>query len=70
MAQKFHCEVIGISSVQETNLVGHRLMMRERAEAVGGTLRVISNSGMSTRVEANLPIQTEGKKETKDSVQE
>jgi PAS domain S-box-containing protein len=63
---------IGISSVQGSSYPdGHGLMiMRERAEAVGGTLRVISSPGMGTRVEANLPIQTEGKKETKDSVQE
>ena len=36
---------------------GHGLMiMRERAEAVGGTLRISSPSGKGTQIEAVLPF--------------
>jgi signal transduction histidine kinase len=46
---------------------GHGLMiMRERAEAVGGTLKVSSTSGMGTRIEASLPIQDDGQNERED----
>ena len=49
---------IGITSLEEDNqLSGHGLMiMRERAEAVGGTLQVTSLPGKGTRIEAVLPI--------------
>jgi PAS domain S-box-containing protein len=56
---------IGFQSSQETNYPdGHGLMiMRERAEAVGGTLRVSSTAGMGTRIEASLPIPANGQSE-------
>lgn len=47
---------------------GHGLViMRERAEAVGGTLNVESNPGKGTRIEAELPIHNKNmmKKEDK-----
>jgi signal transduction histidine kinase len=41
---------------------GHGLMiMRERAEAVGGTLKILSPTGKGTRIEASLPLSTTGK---------
>lgn len=54
---------IGIQSWQETNrLNGHGLMvMRERAEAVGGTLKILSAVKKGTRIEAYLPFQNDGK---------
>jgi signal transduction histidine kinase len=54
---------VGISAVKEgSNGEGHGLMiMRERAEAVGGTLVVSSVSGNGTRIEASLPFQSEAK---------
>jgi PAS domain S-box-containing protein len=56
---------IGIAAVEEDNREGHGLMiMRERAEAVGGTLRVSSPGGKGTLVEAVLPFYTGGKTNT------
>ena len=54
---------VGIGSFDEKNQSdGHGLMiMRERAEAVGGTLRVESIAGSGTKVEASLPIHNNGK---------
>jgi PAS domain S-box-containing protein len=54
---------IGIQSWQGTDrLNGHGLMvMRERAEAVGGTLKISSISTKGTRIEAYLPFQNDGK---------
>lgn len=54
---------IGIPSLSDTSPSdGHGLMiMRERAEAVGGTLTISSASGKGTRIEANLPFQQNSK---------
>jgi PAS domain S-box-containing protein len=54
---------IGIQSIEETNILnGHGLMiMRERAEAVGGSLIIRSSTGQGTRIEARLPLQNIGK---------
>lgn len=54
---------IGISSLDNANHSdGHGLMiMRERAEAVGGTLTISSASGKGTRIEAILPLQQNSK---------
>lgn len=51
---------VGMSPGPEaTSTDGHGLMiMRERAEAVGGTLVVTSVPGQGTRIEANLPFQS------------
>ena len=53
---------IGIPAVHEANYPdGHGLMiMRERAEAVGGALSILSTLGKGTRVEASLPFQQNG----------
>jgi two-component system sensor histidine kinase UhpB len=50
----------GIQSWQEANRPGsHGLtIMRERAEAFGGTLRVSSVHGKGTKVEVRIPIET------------
>jgi PAS domain S-box-containing protein len=50
---------MGIESWQEANRPGsHGLtIMRERAEAFGGTLRVSSAPGKGTKVEVNIPIE-------------
>ena len=50
---------IGIASWQEANRPGsHGLtIMRERAEAFGGNLKVSSVPGKGTKVEANIPIE-------------
>jgi signal transduction histidine kinase len=57
---------IGIPTLDNRNHSdGHGLMiMRERAEAVGGTLTVSSVSGKGTRIEANLPFQQNSKIKT------
>jgi PAS domain S-box-containing protein len=54
---------IGISSSDNANHSdGHGLMiMRERAEAVGGSLTISSASGKGTRIEAILPFQQNSK---------
>jgi signal transduction histidine kinase len=54
---------IGISSTDNANHSdGHGLMiMRERAEAVGGSLTISSASGKGTRIEAILPFQQNSK---------
>ncbi len=54
---------IGILSLSEANYSdGHGLMiMRERAEAVGGTLTISSAPGKGTRIEADLPFQQSSK---------
>jgi signal transduction histidine kinase len=45
------------SPTERTDSYGHGLMiMRERAEAVGGTLEIASAPGQGTRIEASLPI--------------
>jgi PAS domain S-box-containing protein len=53
---------IGIQAWQDTNrLNGHGLMlMRERAEAVGGTLKINSIMSKGTRIDAYLPFQNDG----------
>jgi signal transduction histidine kinase len=63
---------IGFQASHEANYPdGHGLMiMRERAEAVGGTLRVSSTSGMGTRIEASLPFQVDGKGEAEEEMQD
>jgi PAS domain S-box-containing protein len=54
---------VGIEAWQDTNrLNGHGLMlMRERAEAVGGTLKINSILSKGTRIDAYLPFQNDGK---------
>ena len=54
---------IGIQAWQDTNrLNGHGLMlMRERAEAVGGTLKINSIMSKGTRIDAYLPFQNDEK---------
>lgn len=54
---------VGIQAWQDTNrLNSHGLMlMRERAEAVGGTLKINSILSKGTRVDAFLPFQNDGK---------
>jgi PAS domain S-box-containing protein len=53
---------IGIQSIEEANISnGHGLMiMRERAEAVGGTLIIRSSEGQGTSIEARLPLRNIG----------
>jgi signal transduction histidine kinase len=53
---------IGITSGQQSDHRGnHGLkIMRERAEALEGTLRLLSAPGQGTRIEAILPIPAEG----------
>ena len=50
----------GISSWQDANRPGsHGLtIMRERAEAVGGNMRVSSVPGKGTKVEVKIPFET------------
>lgn len=56
---------IGIQSDKKHQSDGHGLMiMRERAEAVGGLLRVIALAGKGTRIEASLPFQNDGRNQT------
>ncbi len=57
---------VGIQMMKEPNLLdSHGLMiMRERAEAVGGTLKVVSAPTKGTRIEATLPLQHEDKTRT------
>jgi signal transduction histidine kinase len=54
---------VGIQVLEKTYASdGHGLMiMRERAEAVGGTLKILSPTGKGTRIEASLPLSTTGK---------
>lgn len=54
---------VGIQAWQDTSrLNGHGLMlMRERAEAVGGTLKINSIMSKGTRIDAYLPFQNDGK---------
>jgi NarL family two-component system sensor histidine kinase LiaS len=49
----------GIQSWQDANRPGsHGLtIMRERAEAFGGTLKVSSDPGQGTRVEVRIPVE-------------
>jgi len=56
---------IGIQSWQSANRPGsHGLtIMRERAEAVGGNLKVSSTPGKGTRIEARIPFQGKPPKE-------
>ncbi len=63
---------VGIPSPANANhSTGHGLMiMRERAEAVGGTLNVSSTLGKGTRIEASLPFQHNGKVKTGQEEQE
>ena len=63
---------VGIGSFEEKNHAdGHGLMiMRERAEAVGGTFQVGSVSGRGTRVEASLPFHNSGKSSIDQEEQE
>ena len=51
---------LGITSWQEANRAGsHGLtIMRERAEAFGGTLRLTSTPGKGTTVEVKIPVET------------
>ena len=51
---------VGITSWQDANRPGsHGLtIMRERAEAFGGNLKVSSVSGKGTKVEVNIPVET------------
>lgn len=52
---------VGIPMDENQERSGHGLMiMRERAEAVGGMVRVISAAGKGTRIEASLPIRNTG----------
>lgn len=57
---------IGMDARQSSSRPGsHGLtIMRERAEAVGGTLGISSQLGAGTRIEANIPLQREGEMET------
>jgi two-component system sensor histidine kinase UhpB len=56
---------VGIQLDDKRERSGHGLMiMRERAEAVGGLLRVISAAGTGTRIEASLPFQNNGSSNT------
>ena len=59
---------IGIPSLEEDNrLSGHGLViMRERAEAVGGTLQITSLPGKGTQIEAILPITNSGRNNAGD----
>lgn len=52
---------IGIQSLQEADRSGSRglKIMRERAEAFGGTLRVTSTPGQGTKIEAVIPFNAE-----------
>ena len=54
---------VGMQAWQDTGrLNGHGLMlMRERAEAVGGTLKINSIISRGTRIDAYLPFQNDGK---------
>ncbi|HSJ88056.1 MAG TPA: PAS domain S-box protein [Anaerolineales bacterium] len=53
---------IGIDAIEEDNRDGHGLViMRERAEAVGGILRLSSPGGKGTLVEAMLPFYNSNK---------
>jgi signal transduction histidine kinase len=56
---------IGIQSWQEANRPGSHGMtiMRERAEAFGGSLRVRSIPGQGTKIEAVIPLR--GRKQTR-----
>jgi signal transduction histidine kinase len=51
---------VGIESWQEANRPGsHGLtIMRERAEAFGGTLQVTSVPGQGTKVEVSIPFKS------------
>jgi two-component system sensor histidine kinase UhpB len=54
---------VGMELDENKQPTGHGLMiMRERAEAVGGTLRIISAPGKGTRIEASLPFHSDGGK--------
>jgi signal transduction histidine kinase len=55
---------IGIQSWQQANRPGsHGLtIMRERAEAFGGTLRVSSIPGQGTRIEVSIPLKDQNRK--------
>jgi PAS domain S-box-containing protein len=56
---------IGIQMDDHRQRNGHGLMiMRERAEAIGGRLRVISAAGKGTRIEASLPFHNNGSSNT------
>jgi signal transduction histidine kinase len=59
---------IGIESWQEANRPGsHGLtIMRERAEAFGGTLRVKSAPGQGTMVEVTIPFNGDGQMESRE----
>ena len=50
---------VGMQTLHEHNYPDGRglMIMRERAEAVGGTLTILSTIGKGTRVEASLPFQ-------------
>ena len=63
---------IGFQSLHETKYPDGRglMIMRERAEAVGGTLRVTSTSGMGTRIEASLPFEVDGKGKAEAELQD
>ncbi len=56
---------IAIESWQETDRPGsHGLkIMRERAEAFGGSLRVVSAPGQGTNVEVSVPFKNDGKEQ-------
>jgi PAS domain S-box-containing protein len=56
---------VGLQSWQTAHYPGsHGLMiMRERAEAVGGNLRVSSTPGKGTRIEASIPFQEKASEE-------
>jgi len=59
---------IGIESWQEANRPGsHGLtIMRERAEAFGGNLKVKSVPGQGTIVEVNIPFSGDGPTESQE----
>jgi len=63
---------IGMESLQEANRPGsHGLtIMRERAEAVSGNLRVMSVPGKGTKVEVSIPIENGGQQKIQKERQE
>lgn len=62
---------VGIESSQEANRPGsHGLrIMRERAEAFGGSVNVGSAPGEGTKVEASIPLQNSGQNKVREEKQ-
>jgi len=62
---------VGIQSWQEANRPGsHGLtIMRERADAFGGSLNVGSGPGVGTKVEVSIPLQNGSQNKVREEKQ-